>query len=98
VPGIERVALTEIELQIEEEPRYRDIRKAADIFKLVESGKLTWPDNVQNIKRATFNVKFWRVSRPRRLTIVPCNRVLYGREEDSPMLERLMRARGFIED
>ena len=96
VPGIERVNLTEIELHIAQEPAHRDIRKAKDIFRLVETGALVWPKNVAEIKRATFQVKFWRAPRPRRLTIVPCNRALYGREEDSPLLDRLMRARGFI--
>lgn len=97
VPGIERVSLTEVELEVQEDPRHRDILKAADIFALVESGKLVWPQNVDEIRRATFAIKFWRAPRPRRLTIMPCNRVVYGREEDSGILERLLRTRGFID-
>jgi len=97
VPGIERVSLTEVELEVQDDPRHRDIRKAEDIFALVETGKLVWPQNVDEIRRATFAIKFWRAPRPRRLTIMPCNRVVYGREEDSGILERLLRTRGFID-
>lgn len=97
VPGIERVSLTEVEVQVEEEPRHRDIRKAGDIFRLVESGSFRWPRRVEDIRRATFEVKFWRAPRARRVTIVPCNRAIFGREEDSPLLERLMKARHFID-
>jgi hypothetical protein len=97
VPGLERVSLTEVELHSEDEPRHREIRQAKDLFKLIEAGRFAWPPYAHQIKRATFEVKFWRAARPRRFTIVPCNRVLYGREEDSHTLEKLMRARGFIE-
>ncbi len=97
VPGIERVSLTEVELEVQEDPRHRDIRKAADIFALIESGRLVWPRNVAEIRRATFAIKFWRAPRPRRLTIMPCNRVVYSREEDSGILEQLLRSRGFID-
>jgi hypothetical protein len=96
VPAIEHVHLTEVEVAVQEDPRHRDIRKAADIFALVESGKLVWPQNADEIRRATFSIKFRRAPRPRRLTIMPCNRVVYGREEDSGILEQLMRNRGFI--
>jgi len=98
VPGVERVSLTEVEVQVEEEPRHRKIFKSADVFQLIECGRLSWPIRLAAIKRATFQVKFWRTPRPRRLTIIPCNRALYGREEDSTALESFMRARGFIEE
>jgi hypothetical protein len=96
VPGIEAVALTEVDLHVPQAPQHRVIRKATDIFKLVETGSLQWPLNVSDIRRATFNVKFWRAPRSRRFTIVPCNRVIFGREEDSALIEKLMAARGFI--
>jgi hypothetical protein len=96
VPGIEAVSLTEVDLFVPQIPQHRVIRKAADIFALVETGALRWPTHVCDIRRATFRVKFRRAARPRRFTIVPCNRVIYGREEDSPLIEQLMAARGFI--
>jgi hypothetical protein len=64
----------------------------------VERGRVKLPDQLENITSATFQVRFRGAKRPRRLTIVPCNRVIYGREEDWPLLERLMLARGFIKN
>ncbi|HEY9173053.1 MAG TPA: hypothetical protein VI136_12270 [Verrucomicrobiae bacterium] len=96
VPGIEHVTLTEVETQVPVPPRHCHIRKAGDIFHLVETAKLTLPADAVDITRATFLVKFARASRPRRFTIMPPDRVVYGREGDSPLLERFMRLRGFI--
>ena len=67
-----------------------------DIFKLVETDQLIWPKKAHAITRASFVVKFARAARPRRFSIIPPDRVVYGREGDSPILERFMRLRGFI--
>jgi hypothetical protein len=96
VPGMEWVRLVGVDRDIFEAPKHRDSKKAADIFDLVESGSLKWPDNIEQLKRATFLVKFWRAAKPRRFTIVPCNHVIYGRPEDSRLLQKFMRLRGFI--
>ncbi len=97
IPGMEWVRLVGVDRDIYEPPRHRDSKKAADIFELVENGRLEWPANIDHLKRATFLVKFWRAARPRRFTIVPCNHVIYGRPEDSRILQKFMRLRGFIE-
>ena len=96
VPGIEWVRLTRVEFCQREGERHRSVQEAEDIFRLVERGKVKWPDRLEDFASATFQVKFHGAKKPRRLTIVPCNRVIYGREEDWPLLERLMLARGFI--
>ncbi len=96
IPGIEDVGLTEVQLYRRQEPWKVRTEKADDIFELIEGGDLKWPEDVSEITRATFKVKFWKVRRARRLTIVPCNKALYGRESDSGILERWLRARGFI--
>lgn len=96
VPGMEWVRLVGIDRDVEEAPKHRDSKKAADIFELVESSQLQWPRNIDQLKRATFLVKFWRAPKPRRFTIVPCNHVIYGRPEDSRILQKFMRLRGFI--
>jgi hypothetical protein len=72
-------------------------QQAEDLFELIERGELCWPRDPAEITRATFTVKFRRQSRPRRLTIVPCNRALYSRDEDSPILERWLMAREIIQ-
>jgi len=97
VPGIEWVRLVGVDLDVQEFPKHRDTKRAYDIFELVENGKLRWPADVEQIKRAAFLVKFWRAPKPRRFTIVPCNHVIYGRPEDSRLLQKFMRLRGFID-
>ena len=98
VPGIEWVKLTRVEFCQREGERHRTVQEGEDIFRLVERGKVKWPDRLEDFASATFQVKFRGAKKPRRLTIVPCNRVIYGREEDWPVLERLMLARGFIKN
>ena len=98
IPGIEHVSLTEVQFYRREEPSKVRTERAEDIFQFIEMGELKWPDRVDEITRATFKVKFWKAKRARRLTIVPCNKALYGRDSDSGILERWLRARGFILD
>lgn len=97
VPPIEQVRLTDLEFYRREAPWRRVIQQAEDLFSLIEHGELCWPRDVAEITSATFTVKFSRQSRARRVTIVPCNRALYSRDEDSPILERWMAARGLIQ-
>jgi hypothetical protein len=96
--GIEQVSLIEVEFHFREQPWKRVTQRASDIFELVERGELEWPNRVEEITRATFKVKFRRARRARKLTIVPCNKALYARDGDSGVLERFLRARGFILD
>ena len=98
VPGIARVQLTDVEVWERRDPWKRYTMEADDIFQLVENGDFKWPKNVQDITRATFQVLFWHEKRPRRVTIVPCNRALYSRDEDWTLMERLMLARGLIKN
>ncbi len=98
VPGIEQVWLTRVEFVWRKEPWKRAVHEADDVFGSVERGEFAWPKSLEDFASATFQVKFRGAKKPRRLTIVPCNRVIYGREEDWPLLERLMLARGFIKN
>jgi hypothetical protein len=96
--GIERIGLIEVEFYFREEPWKCVRHKASDIFELVERGELQWPRKAEEIVRATFKVKFKRARRARRLTIVPCNKALYARDSDSGVLERFLKAGGFVMD
>jgi hypothetical protein len=98
VPGIEQVCLKEVELHYRDEPPHRDTLRADDIFELVEQARLRWPSRIEEITRATFEVKLCRARRPRRVTIVPSSKALYGRDSDSLLVERLFQVRGFILD
>jgi len=95
VPGIEEVRLTGVEFEFKEERR-SVVQRADDIFSLVERGEIQWPRRICEIKKATFAVRLWRQKRPRRLVIMPCNRALYSRDEESPIMERWMEAREVI--
>jgi hypothetical protein len=98
VPPIEDVRLTDLEFFKRQAPWRRVVQQADDLFELIERGEVRWPQDPTEITRATFTVKFWRQSRPRQLTIMPCNRALYARDEDSPILERWMAARQIIQE
>jgi len=95
VPGIERVGLTGLELKSKEKGE-REIREAPDVFRLIERGKMRWPVELHEIARATFTVKFWRAKKPRRVSIVPSNKVVYGRDGDAALIEPWMEAREFV--
>jgi hypothetical protein len=71
-------------------------RKSNDIFGLVEKGWLRWPEPPGQITRATFEVKFSDAKKTRRVTLVPANKALYGRDDDSALVEKWLAARGFI--
>jgi len=97
VPPIEDVRLTELEFFRRRAPWRRVIHQADDLFELFERGELHWPRDLTEVAKATFTVKFWRQRRPRQLTIVPCNRALYARDGDSPILAKWMEAREIIQ-
>jgi hypothetical protein len=97
VPGLEHVRLTEVEFYFRDRPWQQVTRRAEDIFELVERRTLRWPTRVDEITRATFEVKFRGCRRARRLTIVPCNKALYTRDEDCALLEHWMERRHFID-
>jgi hypothetical protein len=96
VPGIEDVRLTEVEFFQRREPWRRTVQQAGDIFTLIEREEIQWPTKMEEITKATFTVKLWGQKRARRMTIVPCNRALYSRDEESWILEKWMEARGLV--
>ena len=96
VPPIEDVRLTEVHFFRRRAPWRLVIQRADDLFELFERGEIRWPKDLTEITRATFTVKLWRERRPRRLTIIPCNRALYTRDEESPIMGKWMEAREMI--
>jgi hypothetical protein len=96
VPGIEDVRLTDVEFYKRKSPWRRVTQHSADIFSLLEQAEMSWPRELDEITKATFAVKLCRQKRARRVTIVPCNRALYCRDDFSEILERWMEARTFI--
>jgi hypothetical protein len=89
--------MTGLEIFEREDPWRRSIHQAPDIFRLIERAELQWPKKMEHIASATFTVKFWRQKRPRKVTIMPSNRAVYRRDEDSPVVERWLEARRIIQ-
>ncbi len=96
VPGIEEVRLTGLEFFERREPWLRTAQQADDVFRLIETGRIRWPERLDEITRATFTVRLCRERRARRMTIMPCNRALYHRDDMSGILEKWMAARGIV--
>lgn len=92
VPGIEHVVMTGVEFH-DRDAKKRSIHHAPDIFSLFENEELKWPKKMEHIASATFAVKLWRQKQARKVTILPSNRALYIRDEDSPILELWFEAR-----
>jgi hypothetical protein len=90
VPGIEHVSMTAVEFSDPDSKR-RSIHHAPDIFSLVEGREIRWPEKVEHFASATFTVKLWRQKRERRVTIMPSNKALYCRDEESALLELWLR-------
>ena len=97
ISGMERVTLKEVEFLYRGDPWQRVTREADDIFTLVESGLLKWPA-ADRITRASFEVKFTDSRKTRRVSILPSNKALYTRDDDSGMIEQWLTARRFIAD
>ncbi|MFN7140427.1 MAG: hypothetical protein ACK4UN_13905, partial [Limisphaerales bacterium] len=96
IDGIQKVKLTAVEFL--EAPRlaYKAKHSAKDIYSVIESGKMKWPADPSQISRATFQVMFSGAKSPRTVRLEMPNKVSYGRDEDSELMENWMQARGFI--
>jgi hypothetical protein len=95
VDGIEGARLNEV-VFMHRTPSWNQMSKhGTDIFQLVESGCLRFPP-VNTISRVVFGMKFPDAPRPRRVTLIPPNRVLYENDRDSTAAGNLLDARGFM--
>lgn len=97
IEGMAGVTLKEIEFFYRGKPSQRVIRKSEDIFALVKAGFFKWPD-VDVLTRAVFEVEFTGTKKTRRVTIAGANRAMYGRDDDSVVVERWLKERKFIAD
>jgi hypothetical protein len=95
-PGVHQVRLTDVEFRFRREPWHRILQSANDLFALIEQDGWQWPEQLEDITRATFAVTLRDARRSRTLTLQPCNKALYSHEGDSALLENWMTRRGFI--
>lgn len=97
IPGFDSVTLKEVEFFYRGKPSQRVIRKSEDIFALVKAGYFKWPE-VDVLTRVVFEVAFTGAKKTRRVTIAGANRAMYGRDDDSVLVEQWLKARKFIGD
>ena len=97
IPGFKSVTLKEVEFLFRGKPSQRITRKSEDIFALVKAGYFKWPEP-ETLTRAVFEVAFAESKKTRRVTIAGANRAMYGRDDDSVIVEQWLKARGFVGD
>lgn len=95
VEGMDDVRLTEVDFLWGGSHNEREIRKADDIFAAYKERGRAFPAKAPIIK-ACFRVTFSDSDTPRTVTIKSPNVAQYTRDADSVIVERWLRARGFI--
>jgi hypothetical protein len=95
IEGIDWVKLREVQFYYAGDPWEIVTRKSDDIFALFKSRRKSFPE-VGHIIRATFQIKFADSKTPRSVVIKPSNIAQFNRDDDSELVERWLRARGFI--
>lgn len=95
VEGMEQVLLTEVHFLWGGSFSEREIRKADDVFGAYRARSREFPAKPSIIK-ACFRITFSDSDTPRTVTIKPPNVAQYTRDADSVIVEKWLKARGFI--
>lgn len=95
VDGMEEALLTEMHLMRGGSFHEREIRKASDIFAAFKARSREFPKKVPIVK-AGFRVRFSDSDTPRTVIIKPPNVAQYTRDDDSRVIEKWLKLRGFI--
>ena len=95
VEGMDEILLTEVDFFWGGSFSEKEIRKADDVFGAYNARNRTFPAKPRIIK-ACFRVTFSDSDRPRTVTIKPPNEAQYTRDADSVVVEKWLKARGFI--
>ena len=95
VEGMDEVFLTEVDFFWGGSFSEKEIRKADDVFGAYKARSRTFPSKPRIVK-ACFRVTFSDSDRPRTVTIKPPNEAQYTRDADSVIVEKWLKARGFI--
>lgn len=95
VEGMEQALLTEVHFYWGGSHNEREIRKADDVFGAYRARGREFPAKPRIVK-ACFRVTFTDSETPRTVTIKPPNEAQYTRDADSVVVEKWLKARGFI--
>ncbi|HAU37995.1 MAG TPA: hypothetical protein DCX07_09805 [Phycisphaerales bacterium] len=95
IEGMDEVLLIEVDFFWGGSFAEKEIRKADDVFGAYKARNRTFPTKPRIVK-ACFRVTFSDSDRPRTVTIKPPNEAQYTRDADSLIVEKWLKARGFI--
>lgn len=95
IEGMDEVLLVEVDFFWGGSFAEKEIRKADDVFGAYKARNRTFPTKPR-IAKAFFRVTFSDSDRPRTVTIKPPNEAQYTRDADSLIVEKWLKARGFI--
>jgi hypothetical protein len=95
IEGMDEVLLVEVDFFWGGSFAEKEIRKADDVFGAYKARNRTFPTKPRIVK-ACFRVTFSDSDRPRTVTIKPPNEAQYTRDADSLIVEKWLKARGFI--
>jgi hypothetical protein len=95
IPAIESVHLIELQLHSGGTPSLTTTHRSDDLIAAMERRGIFIP-RVSRIVSATFKFKFQESRRPLTVEISPPNAGVYARDEDAPIIEAWLRARGFV--
>lgn len=95
VDGIKSVRLLEVEVISHGTPWLGRIYRSDDLFGALERLHVTLPQ-AATLTRAKFKFVFEDSKRPRTVRIILPNAGVYARDQDAPIVEQWLRARGFI--
>lgn len=95
VPGMKEVALVEVELGWGGVYGETETRRASNLFAALRRRRAELATSPRFI-RATFSIRFWNGRGPRTVTIVPPNVAQFHRDDDGPLIDQWLRARGFL--
>ena len=97
IDGLEAVKLVEIRLQFPGLYNDRQTLQSNDIFASLKARNREFPASGKLVS-ASFSVKFENAKRPRRVTVRTPNVANFDRKEDSHLIERWLRKRGFVNE
>lgn len=91
IDGIENIKLTQVKRYLGGAYGDKETIDTKDYF-----SSQSWDGDISHIVSATFSIFFAGAKRPRTVRIVPPNKAIFERDDDSSLVEKWLKARGFI--
>lgn len=95
IPGIEEIALTEVQTLTGGRDWLRQTHHAEDLFTVVEAERVLLPEP-DCLVRASFLVRFSDSKKRRTIKVMGSNKLSVVRDGDTALMEKWLEARGFV--